>query len=415
MVENRRLYLDLQINSRPVIAFKGKKTYVSTGDSDNMEAGEMVSFDNRPSRANVSPKVDDVIFAKMSNTDKTFIIDNQMSEYIFSTGFFDVTSKRILPKYLYYLIKGHEFDSYKNAFSEGTTQISISSDRLKRIKVHYEINKDAQKKIADFLDNRVGSAEQLINETQKEINAYKSLKMRIISETIHDSFGANLVDSGIDYIGKVSSKCKLLKMRFLGEFSNGISKSSDFFGYGTPFVSYKNVYDNFELPDEIDGLIDSTKSEQNLYSVKEGDIFFTRTSETIEEVGFSSVCKKTINNSCFAGFVIRFRPFSYVKKDIDINYLKYYFRSSDLRSYIDKEMMIVTRASLSQEVLKNLVVVLPPIEIQKMVGDMLEKKIRAIDEIIRLKQEKIERIKDYANSIIYEYITGQKEVCNESN
>lgn len=410
MVENRRLYLDLFINSRPVPIFDGKKTYVSTGDSDDMESGQQVTFKGRPSRANVSPKIDDVIFAKMANTEKTFIVDDVMSNYIFSTGFFDITSKRIFPKYLYYLIKGNEFDSFKNAYSEGTTQISLSSERLKRIKIHYETNYSKQIRIANFLDDRIGSAELLIKNLEKEIAALSLYKMRIISETIHGTFGGEMINSGIDYIGKISSKCKLVKMRFLGEFSNGISKSSDYFGYGKPFVSYKNVYDNYELPSEVDGLIDSNKAEQGLYSVKKGDIFFTRTSETIEEVGFSSVCKETIDESCFAGFVIRFRPFSYVREKIDLNYLKYYFRSTDLRSYIDKEMMIVTRASLSQEVLKNLVVVLPPIDIQRKIGSELETKITSIDRLVLLKKEKIEKIKQYVDSLIFEYVTCKKEV-----
>src|SRR5574344_1311709 len=104
MVENRRPYLDIHVESRPVSPFSGSRTYVSTGDSDDMDNGESVTYSIRPSRANVDPMVDDVIFAKMANTDKTFLVDENLRQFIFSTGFYDISSTRIYPKFLFYLI-----------------------------------------------------------------------------------------------------------------------------------------------------------------------------------------------------------------------------------------------------------------------------------------------------------------------
>ncbi|WP_322378991.1 restriction endonuclease subunit S domain-containing protein [Clostridium perfringens] len=81
--------------------------------------------------------------------------------------------------------------------------------------------------------------------------------------------------------------------------------------------------------------------------IKSTDVLFTRTSETIDEVGFASNCLRTIDNTVFAGFVIRFRP------SLNENYLKYYFRSEMYRKFFVKEINLVTRASLSQELLKR--------------------------------------------------------------
>ena len=143
------------------------------------------------------------------------------------------------------------------------------------------------------------------------------------------------------------------KLRFLGSTKNGISKGGDYFGKGYPFVSYGDVYKNYALPTMVDGLVESSDEERKDFSVEKGDVFFTRTSETIEEVGFSSVCPKTIKDAVFAGFVIRFRP----KKDVlNIGFSKYYFRCDLHRAFFVKEMNLVTRASLSQELLKNLIV-----------------------------------------------------------
>ena len=73
-------------------------------------------------------------------------------------------------------------------------------------------------------------------------------------------------------------------------------------------------------------------------------------------------------------------------------------------------MNLVTRASLSQDLLKNLPVVLPTIEEQQAIATYLDEKTSQIDSLIALKQSKIESLKEYKKSIIYEYVTGKKRV-----
>ena len=174
-----------------------------------------------------------------------------------------------------------------------------------------------------------------------------------------------------------------------------------------PFVSYSDVYKNIELPKSVDGLVQSTDEERERYSVKRGDIFFTRTSETIEEIGFTSVCTKDIENATFAGFLIRVRP---IDDSLNPDYAKYYFRSDIHRRYFVKEMIIVIRASLGQELLKKLPVLLPSKEEQREIADYLDSKCAAIDTLISKKQQFIDELTAYKKSLIYEFVTGKKEV-----
>ena len=122
---------------------------------------------------------------------------------------------------------------------------------------------------------------------------------------------------------------------------------------------------------QVAGLIDSSDEERRNYSVESGDIFFTRTSETIEEVGFSSVCEETIPDATFAGFLIRVRPFT---DDLVSGFAKYYFRSNHHRYYLVKQMNLVTRASLGQDLLKSMPVLVPPKEEQIRITAYLDKK-----------------------------------------
>ena len=269
--------------------------------------------------------------------------------------------------------------------------------------------KAEQQRIADYLDNRTFEIDTLLSEARSSIEEYKKLKQAVIMQAVTKGVRGEreMKDSGVDYIGQIPAKWVLDKLRNVGDTQNGISKSSEFFGKGFPFVSYSDVYKNYSLPFAVSGLVESTPEEQERYSVKEGDIFFTRTSETIEEVGFSCVCEKDIPNATFAGFLIRVRPFS---DRLYTPYAKYYFRSTHLRFYLVKEMNLVTRASLGQSLLKSMPVLLPPLEEQKEIANCLDAKCAEIDRLIAKKEQLVKELENYKKSLIFEYVTGKKEL-----
>ena len=266
-----------------------------------------------------------------------------------------------------------------------------------------------QNEIVNFLDKESSRIDSMLSKTRSSIEEYKKLKQAVITQAVTKGVRGEreMKDSGVDYIGQIPAKWVLGKLRNVGDTQNGISKSSEFFGKGFPFVSYSDVYKNYSLPFAVSGLVESTPEEQERYSVKEGDIFFTRTSETIEEVGFSCVCEKDIPHATFAGFLIRVRPFS---DKLHTPYAKYYFRSSHLRFYLVKEMNLVTRASLGQSLLKSMPVLLPPLEEQKEIADYLDAKCAEIDGLIAKKEQLVKELESYKKSLIYEVVTGKREV-----
>ncbi len=268
---------------------------------------------------------------------------------------------------------------------------------------------EEQCKRADYLESECKKIDYIIAKQKKIIEKLKIYKQSIITETVTKGLNSDvkLKDSGIEFIGGIPSTWKVCRLRNIGTPQNGISKGGEFFGHGYPFVSYGDVYRNYTLPIHVDGLIETTDNERKDYSVEKGDIFFTRTSETVEEVGFSSVCEKTIPNATFAGFVIRVRPFD---DTLYTGYSKYYFRSSHHRAFLVKEMNLVTRASLGQDLLKSMPVLVPPMEEQKEIAKFLDKKCSAIDDAIERKQKIINKIVLYKKSLIYEIVTGKREV-----
>lgn len=268
-----------------------------------------------------------------------------------------------------------------------------------------------QERIVTFLDAQCAEIDTVLEKIRASIEEYKKLKQAVITQAVTKGIRGDrpMKDSGIEWIGDIPESWEVSSVRYIGQLQNGISKGGEFFGKGFPFVSYGDVYKNYELPYSVSGLIDTTEDERATYSVEYGDIFFTRTSETIEEVGFSCVCKRSIPNATFAGFIIRLRPFCADEK-ILTDYAKYYFRGEHIRAYLVKEMNLVTRASLGQTLLKGMSVIVPPKSAQKEIAEYLDDKCADIDALVAKKQQYLTEIENYKKSLIYEYVTGKKEV-----
>ncbi len=320
--------------------------------------------------------------------------------------------KSINNHYLYYLFNNSSGENALKRLSNATTQSKFNKIQLRNLKVILPTINE-QNSIANFLDAKCADIDSLTADIQKQINILKEYKKSVITQAVTKGLDPNveMKDSGIAWIGKIPKHWSVSKLKYLGRLQNGISKSHNFFGRGNPFITYGDVYNNDKLPLQGSGLIMSTLQEQRLYSIKRGDVFFTRTSETIEEIGFASTCIQNVDNATFAGFLIRFRP---INECLLPEFSRYYFRSEIHRHFFVKEMNLVTRASLGQILLGKLPVLLPAIDEQHLIVDFLDAKCADIDAAIAGKQKQLDVLKEYKKSLIYEYVTGKKEVpCHE--
>ena len=333
-----------------------------------------------------------------------------------SPAYIILTNNKKDNTFYYYWFLNMYYQEIFNKLGDGGVRSALNASDVLSLPMVY-LNNENQQRIASYLDKKCSKIEETIQNQQQVIEKLKTYKQSLITEAVTGKIKIqngkvcgkyeNYKDSGVEYLGKIPSNWKAKRLRYIGKCQNGISKGGEFFGSGYPFVSYGDVYNNLVLPETVSGLIESTPEEQENYSVTAGDIFFTRTSETIEEVGFTSVCLKTIEKATFAGFVIRVRPFT---EELVPDYSKYYFSSDAHRRFFVKEMNLVTRASLSQDLLKRLPVLIPSKDEQKEIADYLDKKCTAINTAIEQKQNLIEKLTEYKKSLIYECVTGKKEI-----
>lgn len=320
--------------------------------------------------------------------------------------------KPIQPIFFNWAIRSDIYISFFGSASDGVRigQWDLSKSRMKEIPFVIPPHQE-QTAIADFLDQKTAQIDEAIAIKERQIELLKERKQIIIQKAVTQGLNPNvpMKDSGVEWIGKVPKHWEVKKLRYLGVTQNGISAGAEYFGSGHPFVSYGDVYNSVVLPKTVSGLANSSTQEQIQYSIKEGDILFTRTSETVEEIGFASTCFQTIEKSTFAGFLIRFRPTSNL---LIKEYSKYYFSSQLMRKYFVKEMNLVIRASLSQELLKNLPVLLPPIGEQLEIFNYLEAQSRKFESLIDIQKNQIEKLKEYKTTLINSAVTGKIKVTD---
>jgi len=336
-------------------------------------------------------EIGDILFASISKDGQVYLLKEKPTNWNINESVFCIKPKKEIydSVYLCYHLTDYRFYESLLTDATGSTFLSIKQNKLKQSNCVLPPILE-QQKIATYLDTQCSKVDTLIANQQSQIEKLKSYKQSLITEVVTKGLDKHvpMKDSGVEWIGEIPCDWQISKVRYIGTLQNGLSKGGEYFGEGYPFVSYGDIYKNYELPKNVSGLVKTDEKERENYSVKQGDIFFTRTSETIEEVGFSCVCKKTIENATFAGFVIRLRP--YKKDDIILTeFAKYYFRGTQIRAYLIKEMNLVTRASLGQTLLKSMSVTAPPLDEQKRISEYLDTKCLQIDDLISIKQQKI--------------------------
>ena len=155
----------------------------------------------------------------------------------------------------------------------------------------------------------------------------------------------------------------------LYKISSGLSKPAKDFGEGFPFLAFKDVFYNWFLPKELTNLVKSNDKERNACSIKRGDVFLTRTSETMDELGMSSIARKDYPNATFNGFCKRLRPFTNIP--IYPEYIGYFLRSPQFRNRLSAFSTMSTRASLNNGMIGSLKIILPPFPEQKRIARIL--------------------------------------------
>lgn len=230
---------------------------------------------------------------------------------------------------------------------QGTSIKGITSDELQKIRVFIPKNKDEQNKISNLLtllDERIATQNKIIEKLQSLIKG--------LNDNIH---------KGI--------KGETVCFSDLGEAYSGLSgKGGDDFGYGEPFITYMNVYQNTYISEKDYELVQIAPNEKQ-NSVQYGDALFTLSSETPEEVGIGAVYlgntqKLYLNSFCFG--------IHFYDERVLPQYLAHFISSSSFRRAIYPLAQGSTRFNLQKNDFMKMKFLLPSLEKQGHIANTLD-------------------------------------------
>lgn len=296
-----------------------------------------------------------------------------------------VDKTKVNSQYLYYVLTTLNLPSYKKG-----SQPFLSVSDFERIKIAVP-PLEVQDEIVHILDDFTLLSAELSAELkarQKQYNFYLN----------------DLLD-----INKLKPT-KIMFVKDLFEIKNGLNKEKGAFGKGTPIVNFTDVYNKRYLTAEmLKGKVTLSDAEIERYRVKKGDVFFTRTSETKEDIGMSSTVIEDIPNCTFSGFVLRARPLTNLLLP---KFCSYYFSTNQVRDNIVRYASFTTRATTSGTKLAKIPVPIIPIEKQEKIVSILDKFDKLCNDISEGIPAEIE-----ARQKQYEYYRNKlltfKELVNE--
>lgn len=211
-------------------------------------------------------------------------------------------------------------------------------------------------------------------------------------------------NSGIEWSGQIPENWKIRRLGTIGKFySSGIDKKISDEEIPVKIVNYVDVYNNkkHELYNADYMEVTTTEDKIKQHCLKQGDLIFTPSSETIEDIGISALVMEDLENTAYSYHVLRFIFTEY----IDEKYKKYLCNNYLTRNYFSKCATGSIRKTLSRLDMKNAYVILPPIDMQHKIAVFLDGKIEEIDNIISKTKESIEEYKRYKQAVITETIT----------
>lgn len=342
------------------------------------------SKESAPSRAQRVAKKGDIFYQTVRPYQKNnyyFCLDED--DYVFSTGYAQIRPN-CSGLFLFTYLQLDDFVLTVLNNCTGTSYPAINSKVLSNLQIRTPQIQE-QEKIGDFFN----SLENLITLHQRKLNKLEEIKSAYLAEMfpIQGEFKPKRRFSGFKEDWNWSA------LKVIGNTFTGLSgKTKEDFGHGeAKFITYMNVYSN--PISDLNGL-ENIEIDKKQFQVKYGDVLFTTSSETPEEVGMSSVWLGNEEDVYLNSFCFGFRP----SVDIDKYYLAFMLRSVSIRKKFQLLAQGISRYNISKNKVMEMSIPLPCIDEQKKIGLLFKN----IEQTIHSQKETVEKLINLKNAYLNE-------------
>ena len=279
--------------------------------------------------------------------------------------------------YLGYYLNSSAYHKQLIPLMQGIKVTSISKSAMQNTEIVYPKSVEEQGKIGNYFQ----SLDHLITLHQRKCDETKQLKKFMLQKMFPENGEKN---PKIRFEG-FTDDWEQRKLEEVGETYTGLSgKSKDDFGHGSgKFITYMNVFSN---PVASPNMTEAIEIDDSQNKVRFGDVLFTTSSETPDEVGMSSVWLENAENTYLNSFCFGYRPTA----EFNPYYLAYMLRSSSMRKKITFLAQGISRYNISKNKMMDIEMPIPSIDEQKQIGEYFAN----LDNLITLHQRKCEKLKE---------------------
>lgn len=296
-------------------------------------------------------------------------------------------------KYYHYLFRTSQFNGECYRYGRGIMLMRwrTYSTEFRAISVPLP-PEDEQKRIVNFLDKKIDDVDGLIGNVQKQIEKLKAYKQSLITEVVTKGIDPTvpMKDSGVEWIGEIPEHWNIERLKFNVSINAEKQSSLDL-----PYIALEH----------IEGFSGKRIKTDNVYEVDgaivahSGEILFGKLRPYLAKV--YKVEEETYVSSEFAVFSA---------ETIDNQYLKWYMLSYGFLDTVNASTYGTKMPRANIDFIKNMYIPVFDVQEQEKIALYLNEKSSKIDQLIAIKQSKIEKLEQYKRSLIYEYVTGKKEV-----
>lgn len=317
-------------------------------------------------------------------------------------------------RYFEYIFKLKTIQEYLKGLGNGILAIRMRIPMIKLNNVLLPVPpREEQDQIVRYLDWQVSKINKLISARKKQIVLLKEQKQAVINEAVTKGLdpAVPMKDSGVEWIGEIPAEWDVIPLKRQFSFGRGLPiKKSDLKEEGVPVICYGQVHAKTNtgvgLNDTLIRFVDPIYHMTNVQSlVHEGDFIFADTSE--DHAGVGNCVYINTSDSIFAGYhTVILRT---IEKGFS-NYLAYLFLTDTWRSQLRSRVNGVKVYSITQGILKQSTVLIPPSDVQKKIVDYLDGRCSDIDRLIESINSKISLLVEYRTRLISDVVTGQIDV-----
>ena len=362
---------------------------------------EKMKFGNAPSRARRIVHNGDTIISTVRTYLKAIAyIDNSLADKIVSTGFSVVTPhKDVVAKFLYYALSTHSFISNVEAHSVGISYPAINNTNLMDLKIVLPMQRE-QIQIASYLDAKCSKIDEIIEKQRAIIEKLKEYKFSIITEAVTKGINTDveLKDSTIDMCEQIPVHWSISQNRYL--FSLRDEKN------------YKPLEEVrlLSLYTDLGVFPHGEQEERGNKAVKAEGYKVVYENDIV--VNIILAWMGAIGRSAYDGVTSPAYDIYKPNENVCSRYYHYLYRTKPFSAECYKYgrgIMAMRWRTYSSE-FKSIKVPVPPYIEQCQIADYLDSKCEMLDKTIADRNKAIEKLQEYKKSLIYEVVTGKKEV-----